>query len=127
MKPAAFLALVCACITFVQPAQGAIGVGVADNTLLGSADGGSSFLAVMNDVGLRELRMPVRWDAARSSRIEHEAAIRALLPVAAVRGVTVSLSVQGQNAQALTSFWKRRRSSWSSCRSSRRRSRSCGT
>jgi hypothetical protein len=35
MKPAAFLALICACFALAQPAQEAIGVGVADNTLLG--------------------------------------------------------------------------------------------
>jgi hypothetical protein len=29
------LALICACFALAQPAQGAIGVGVADNTLLG--------------------------------------------------------------------------------------------
>ena len=103
MKPAAFLALVCACFALAQPAQGAIGVGVADNTLLGNTDGGASYLAIMNDVGLRELRMPVRWDPARPTRIEHEAQIRALLPVAAVRGVNVALSVQGSSARAFTS------------------------
>ena len=103
MKPAAFFALLCACLLPAQPAQGAIGVGVADNTLLGSADGGSSFLALMNDVGLRELRLPVRWDPARPSRIENEAQIHTLLPVATLRGVNVALSVQGSNAQAFTS------------------------
>jgi len=51
MKLAAFFALLCACLLPAQPAQGAIGVGVADNTLLGSADAGSSFLALMNDIG----------------------------------------------------------------------------
>ena len=103
MKPAAFLALVCACFALAQPARGAIDVGLADNTMLGNTDGGASYLAIMNDVGMRELRMPVRWDPARPSRIEHEAQIRALLPVAAVRGVNVALSVQGTNAGAFTS------------------------
>ena len=103
MKPAAFLVLVCACFALAQPARGAIDVGLADNTMLGSADGGASYLTIMNDVGLRELRMPVQWDPARPSRIEHEAQIRALLPVAAVRGVNVALSVQGTNAGAFTS------------------------
>ena len=69
MKPAAFLALLCACFALAQPARGAIDVGLADNTMLGNADGGASYLAIMNDVGLRELRMPVQWDPARPSRI----------------------------------------------------------
>ena len=81
MKPAAFLALVCACFALAQPARGAIDVGLADNTMLGNADGGASFLALMNDVGLRELRMPVRWDPARPSRIEHEAQILSLIHI----------------------------------------------
>jgi hypothetical protein len=103
MKPAAFFAILCACLVPAQPAQGAIGVGVADNTLLGSPDGGASFLAVMNDVGLQELRLPVRWDPARPARIEHEAQIQALLPVATFRGTNVALSVQGSTAHSFTS------------------------
>ena len=47
--------------------------------------------------------MPVRWDPARPSKIEHEAEIHALLPVATLRGVNVALCVQGSNAQAFTS------------------------
>jgi hypothetical protein len=103
MKSAALFAIVCAALAVASPSEGAIGVGVADNTLLGNADGGASFLALMNDVGLRELRIPVRWDPARPSRIEHEREIRALLPVAALRGVNVALSVQGAHARALSS------------------------
>jgi hypothetical protein len=103
MKPAAFFALACACLAFARPAQAAIGVGIADNTVLDSADHGAAYFALMNDVGLRQLRMPVRWDPARPMTIEHQARIQAVLPIATLRGVHVALSIQAANARALTS------------------------
>ena len=62
MRSAASFAIACACLALAGPARAGIGVGVADNTLLGNADGGAAYLGVLNDVGLRELRLPVRWD-----------------------------------------------------------------
>ena len=103
MKPAAFFALACACLAFAGPAQAAIGVGVADDTLLGNPDGGAAFLGVMNDIGLRELRIPLTWDSRRPATIANETQIHALLPVATLRGVRVAFSFQARNAQALTS------------------------
>jgi hypothetical protein len=103
MKPAAFFALACACLAFAGPAQAAIGVGVADDTLLGNPDGGAAFLGVMNDIGLRELRIPVRWDSRRPTMVESGTQMRTLLPAATVRGVRVAFSFQPRNADALTS------------------------
>ena len=103
MKSAAVLALVCACLASGGPAKAAIGVGVADDTLLGNPDGGAAYLGVMNDIGLRELRMPVTWDARRPATIANETQIHALLPAATLRGVRVAFSFQARNAQALTS------------------------
>src|SRR6478609_7459965 len=94
MKPAASLALACACLVLAGPARAGIGVGVADNTLLGNADGGAAYLGVLNDVGLRELRLPVRWDPARPTEIENRREIKALLPIAGVRGIHVAFSIQ---------------------------------
>ena len=102
MKPAAFFALVCACFAFTPSAQAAIGVGVADDTLLGNPDGGASFLGVMNDIGLRELRIPLTWDSRRPATIAHQTQIHALMPVATLRGMRVVFSVQTRNAGALT-------------------------
>jgi hypothetical protein len=103
MKSAAFFALVCACLAFARPAEAVIGVGVADDTLLGNTDGGAAFLGVMNDIGLRELRIPVRWDSRRPAMIENETQIHAVLLVATLRGVRVAFSFQARNARALTS------------------------
>jgi hypothetical protein len=94
MKPAAFFALLCAYLAFAGSSEGAIGVGVADNTVLGSADGGAAYVGVLNDIGLRELRLPVKWDPGRPTEIENRRQIKALLPVAAVRGVNVAFSIQ---------------------------------
>ena len=102
MKPAAFFALLCACLAFAGTSQAAIGVGVADNTVLGSPDGGSAYVGVLNDIGLRELRLPVKWDPARPTEIDNRRQIKALLPVAAVRGVNVAFSIQPGTATAAT-------------------------
>jgi hypothetical protein len=103
MKPAAFFALACACLVLAGPAHAAIGVGVVDDTHLGHADGGAAFLGSMNDIGLRELRIPVTWDSRRPATIANETQIHALLPVATLRGLRVAFSFQARNAQALTS------------------------
>ena len=78
-------------------------MGVADDTLLGHADGGAAYVGVMNDIGLRELRMPLIWDPSRPATIANETQIHALMPVATLRGVRVAFSFQTRNAQALTS------------------------
>ena len=103
MRSAASFAIACACLALAGPARAGIGVGVADNTLLGNADGGAAYLGVLNDVGLRELRLPVRWDPARPTEIENGHEIKALLPIAAVRGIHVAFSIQPASATAVTS------------------------
>jgi hypothetical protein len=102
MKPAASLALACACLALAGPARAGISVGVADDTVLGSADGGAAYVGVLNDIGLRELRLPMKWDPARPTEIENRRLIKALLPVAAVRGVNVAFSIQPGTATAVT-------------------------
>jgi hypothetical protein len=68
MKPAAFFALACACL-FARPAGAAIGVGVADDTLLADADGGAAFVGVLNDIGFARARVLAR-PARRPSRLQ---------------------------------------------------------
>jgi hypothetical protein len=43
--------------------------GVADDTPKGAPDGGASFFATMNDVGLTEDRITILWDAATPTAI----------------------------------------------------------
>ena len=108
MKPAAPFALACASLAsaflaFAAPTQGAIGVGVTDDTLLGNPDGGAAFLTLMSDAGLEELRLPVRWDPRRPAMVENRAQLRAMMPAATLRNVRVAFSFQAANATALSS------------------------
>ena len=95
------LALACAALGVAAPAQAAISVGVADDHPVGRADGGAAFFALMNDVGLKEVRLSVLWDASRPQTIENQAQIEAVLPMAALRGVNVVFSVAPLRARSI--------------------------
>src|SRR5438093_7402400 len=95
-------ALACSGLALAAPAHGAVGVGVVDNRALGVPDGGAAFFALMNDVGLRELRMDMKWDPAAPTTIENQGQFESVLPVATLRGVRVVFSVQLANANAIT-------------------------
>src|SRR6266508_4832456 len=79
-------ALACACLALAGPAQAGVSVGVADDRPLGTPDGGAAFFALMNDVGLREVRLSVRWEPTQPTTIENQMQIEGLLPVATLRG-----------------------------------------
>ena len=55
-------ALACAGLALVGPAQAGLRVGVADDHPVGTPDDGAAFFALMNDVGLSEVRLSVKWD-----------------------------------------------------------------
>ncbi len=96
-------ALACAAFGLASaPAQASISVGVADDHPVGTPDGGAAFFAVMNDVGLREVRLTVNWDATQPTTIANQAQIESVLPVAALRGVRVVFSVTPTKARAIT-------------------------
>jgi hypothetical protein len=96
-------ALACTCLALAGPAQAGVSVGVADDRPLGMPDGGAAFFALMNDVGLREVRLTVRWDPAHPETIEHQAQIESVLPVAALRGIRVVVGVMPIKARSVTS------------------------
>ncbi len=77
-------------------------MGVADDRPLGSMDGGAAFFAVMNDIGLREVRLTVIWDPAHPTTIENQARIEALVPVATLRGIRIVFSVPPARARSIT-------------------------
>jgi hypothetical protein len=87
------LALACAAFALAAPAQASLTVGVADDRPVGMADGGAAFFALMNDVGLREVRLSVLWDATQPTTIANQVQIESVLPVATLRGVKVVFSV----------------------------------
>jgi len=96
------LALACAGLVLAAPGQAAINVGVADDRPIGQVDGGAAFFALMTDVGMREVRLSVLWDATQPMTIVNQAEIQAVLPVAAVRGVKVVFSVAPLKARSIT-------------------------
>ena len=96
-------ALACACLALASPAQAGVDVGIADDSPIGTSDGGAAFFALMNDVGLREVRLTVIWDPAQPGTIENQAQIESLVPVATLRGIRVILSVMPAKARSVTS------------------------
>jgi len=96
-------ALACACLALAGPAQAGVDVGIADDSPVGIADGGAAFFALMNDIGLREVRLTVVWDPAQPETIENQAQIESLVPVATLRGVRITFSVMPAKARSVTS------------------------
>ena len=100
-KLAVTFAFACACLAFVSPAGAAMNVGVVDDQPIGQPDSGAAFFVLMNDVGLQEIRLTLKWDPAAAT-IQNQAQIDALLPVAALRGIRVVFSVQPDKATSIT-------------------------
>src|ERR1700693_884207 len=82
-------ALACSVLALASPAQAGLTAGVVDDRPVGMADGGDAFFLLMNDVGLREVRLTVKWDPAQPATIQNESQIQGMLPVATLRGVKV--------------------------------------
>ena len=95
------LALACAGLVLAAPGQAAVNVGVADDRPVGTPDNGAAFFALMNDVGLREVRLSVLWDPTQPTTIVNQASIDSVLPVATLRGVKVIFSVAPLKARAM--------------------------
>jgi hypothetical protein len=95
-------ALACSALALTGPAQAAIEVGVADDHPIGQPDGGAAFFMLMNDVGLRQVRLSVSWDATQPTTIANQAQIASVLPVATLRGVNVVFSVAPLKARSIT-------------------------
>ena len=93
MRLGVIFAFACAALAFAAPGQAAINVGVADDLPVGQPDGGAASFALMNDVGLKEVRLSVLWDSTQPTTIANKAQIEAVLPVATLRGVNVVFSV----------------------------------
>ncbi|MEK6276047.1 MAG: hypothetical protein AABM30_12045 [Actinomycetota bacterium] len=95
-------ALACAGFALASPAQAAITVGVTDGHPIGQPDGGAAFFALMNDVGLQEVRFSVPWDATQPLTIPNQSQIESVLPVATLRGIKVVFSVAPAKARSIT-------------------------
>jgi len=95
-------ALACAGLALAGPAPAGLTVGVADDHPVGTPDNGAAFFALMNDVGLSEVRLGVKWDETQPTTIVNQAQIESVLPVATLRGVRVIFSVTPLKARAIT-------------------------
>ena len=88
-------------LALAGPAHAGISVGVADDRPLGQPDGGAAFFAVMSDVGLRDVRLSVLWDATQPMTIAHQVQLESVLPVATLRGMNVTFSVAPLKARSI--------------------------
>jgi hypothetical protein len=102
LKLATMFALAASSLVLPAPASADLDAGAVDDRPLGTADGGAAFFALMNDVGLKEVRLTVHWDPDEPAAIENEVQIAAMLPVATLRGVKVVYSVQPLKARSIT-------------------------
>jgi hypothetical protein len=98
------LTLVCVLAALVlAPAAGAeISVGAADDHPKMSPEIAQRFYDTMRDVGLKENRIVIHWDAASPTTIEGEASIAHALQLAAAAGVRVTFSIYPDRARAIT-------------------------
>ena len=102
LKLATMFTLACASLALAGPAQADVNVGVVDDRPVVTADGGAAFFALMNDVGMRELRLTVQWDPANPANIHNQLYLTSMLPVATLRGVRIIFSVQAEKAKSVT-------------------------
>ncbi|HET7857415.1 MAG TPA: hypothetical protein VFL41_13240 [Gaiellaceae bacterium] len=102
LKLATMFALAASSLALAAPARADLDAGAVDDRPLGTADGGAAFFALMNDVGLKEVRLTIRWDPDDPATIANEAEVAAALPVATLRGVKVVFSVQPLQARSIT-------------------------
>lgn len=102
LKLATLFAFAAASLVLAAPASADIDVGAVDDRPAGAADGGAAFFALMNDVGLKELRFTIRWDPENPATIPHEPQLAVMLPVATLRGIKVVFSVQPLKARSIT-------------------------
>lgn len=98
----ATLACALAALVIAAPGAAQIAVGVSDDLPIGADDGGTAFYTAMQDVGLRENRIAVKWDPNAPSAIAHEFGLDRALAEAQARGVEVVFSLYPLRPRAIT-------------------------
>ncbi|HYZ79195.1 MAG TPA: hypothetical protein VE596_17650 [Gaiellaceae bacterium] len=83
--------------------HGAVRFGVTEDAGKYADDGGVSFFATLNDLGMTENRIAVFWDAAHPTEIQERAFLDRSLPVAAAAHVQIVFSVQPLHPTDVTS------------------------
>jgi hypothetical protein len=98
----ALLACALAALVTATAAGAEITVGVSDDLPIAAADSAAFFYSSMQDIGLRENRIAVKWDPTAPTAIPNEAGIERALAEAGKRGVNVVLSLYPLRPRALT-------------------------
>jgi hypothetical protein len=101
-KTTALLACALAVLFAAAPATADITVGVSDDLPIGADDSGAAFYASMQDLGLRENRIAVKWDSNAPTAIPNEAGIGRAVAEAQTRGVNVVLSLFPLRGRSIT-------------------------
>jgi hypothetical protein len=97
--------LLCACAALACAAAGAaragLDVGVTEDAGK-TGDGGASFFAALNDVGLKVNRVSINWDPANPTTIAGQSELSSWMPQAQAAGTRIIFAVAPQNARDLT-------------------------
>jgi hypothetical protein len=101
-KTTALLACALAALLGATAAGADIAVGVSDDLPIAAPAVAADFYAAMQDIGLRENRIAVKWDSNAPTAIPNEAGIERALTEAGPRGVNVVLSLYPLRPRALT-------------------------
>ena len=97
--------LLCACAVLACAAAGTaragLDVGVTEDAGK-TGDGGASFFATLNDVGLKVNRVSINWDAANPTAIGGQDEIASWIPQAQAAGTRIIFAVSPLKATDLT-------------------------
>jgi hypothetical protein len=101
-RTATLLACALTALLTATAASAEITVGVSDDLPIAAPGVAADFYAAMQDVGLRENRIAVKWDPAQPTAIASDAGLERALAEAGARGVSVVLSLYPLRPRALT-------------------------
>jgi hypothetical protein len=95
-------ALACACAMLVLAgAASATTFGITDDAGKYADDGGASFFATLNDLGMNENRITVQWDPALPTKILEQAFLDRSVPQAIGHGIDLVFAIYPVRARAL--------------------------
>jgi hypothetical protein len=100
MRAAAISACLLAGLVFTSAASSTV-FGVADDAGKYANDGGASFFATLNDLGMTENRVTVPWDPANPTTIADQAFLDRSIPKAFARGIDIVFAIYPAKAGGL--------------------------
>jgi hypothetical protein len=97
---AAVSACLLAALVFTSAASSTV-YGVADDAGKYADDGGASFFATLNDLGMTENRVTVTWDPANPTTITDQAFLDRSIPKAVAHGIDIVFAIYPAKARGL--------------------------